>query len=372
MGMAASQARLLTITARMHDVEYAAQAIQNAKIQLSTQSDQVYQDYLEALDATTLTVKDWEGNRVAANFNNLCGLNRVDSMYTYSLYNENGKVILPNDIYMGYQNFKSLGYDDPYAFAMYMLDEGNVNNIINFYNNEENNMLEFVNKAEDGKYKDYQKSMDEILNNPDNYESSELFEKYKGDRNYLDDKSAARYAELEEQRNYQIYKAAGEKLYTENMGGQDFDQEEFNMYATYYKQIQEAGGCVSISDYDGLNGIGDAANDGDWLQKMIQSGKITIDTWKVDTKTGDLKLTSTGVSSDSYLEYTTTSSIDKQALAKAEAEFEYQSKQIDKKDKQYDNELSKLETEREALKTEYDSVKKVISDNIERTFGIFS
>ena len=35
-------------------------------------------------------------------------------------------------------------------------------------------------------------------------------------------------------------------------------------------------------------------------------------------------------------------------------------------------ELSKLETEREALKTEYDSVKKVASDNIERTFGIFS
>ena len=42
------------------------------------------------------------------------------------------------------------------------------------------------------------------------------------------------------------------------------------------------------------------------------------------------------------------------------------------RNKKYDNELSKLETEREALKTEYDSVKKVISDNIERTFGIFS
>ena len=35
-------------------------------------------------------------------------------------------------------------------------------------------------------------------------------------------------------------------------------------------------------------------------------------------------------------------------------------------------ELNRLETERSALTTEYDSVKKVISDNIERTFGIFS
>ena len=64
MGMAASQARLLTITARMHDVEYKAQSIQNAKIQLSTQSDQVYQEYLEALDATTLTVDDINGNTI--------------------------------------------------------------------------------------------------------------------------------------------------------------------------------------------------------------------------------------------------------------------------------------------------------------------
>ena len=61
MGMAASQARLLTITARMHDIEYQAQSIQNAKIELATQSDEVYQDYLKALDATTLTINDGTG-----------------------------------------------------------------------------------------------------------------------------------------------------------------------------------------------------------------------------------------------------------------------------------------------------------------------
>ena len=59
-------------------------------------------------------------------------------------------------------------------------------------------------------------------------------------------------------------------------------------------------------------------------------------------------------------------------MAKAEAEYEHATKQIDQKDKKFDMDLSKLETERTALTTEYDSVKKVISDNIERTFGIFS
>ena len=64
--------------------------------------------------------------------------------------------------------------------------------------------------------------------------------------------------------------------------------------------------------------------------------------------------------------------IDKLALAKAEAKYEHTLKQIDAKDKKYDMELSKLETERNALTTQYDSVKKVIEDNVERTFGIFS
>ena len=81
---------------------------------------------------------------------------------------------------------------------------------------------------------------------------------------------------------------------------------------------------------------------------------------------------STSPSSDTFLSYTPTTTIDKRALSKAEAEYEHTLKQIDKKDKMYDLELSKLETERTALTTEYDSVKKVIQDNVERTFGIFS
>ena len=105
---------------------------------------------------------------------------------------------------------------------------------------------------------------------------------------------------------------------------------------------------------------------------MVQSGKITIDVSTMDLKNGKISFGSTAVSSDSALEYTTTTSIDKSAAAKAEAEYEHKMKEIDRKDKKFDMDLNKLETERSALKTEYDSVKKVIQDNIERTFGIFS
>ena len=117
MGMAASQARLLTITARMHDVEYKAQSIQNAKIQLSTQSDQVYQEYLEALDATTLTVDDINGNTITANFNNLVGKNGVETGNNYALRTSNGQLIVEDDVKDAYDEYDG---NDPYEFAMMM------------------------------------------------------------------------------------------------------------------------------------------------------------------------------------------------------------------------------------------------------------
>ena len=49
MGMSASQVRLLSMTARIHDIENAAQRIQNQKMLLANQSDEAYEEYLNAL-----------------------------------------------------------------------------------------------------------------------------------------------------------------------------------------------------------------------------------------------------------------------------------------------------------------------------------
>ncbi len=54
MGMSSSQARLLHLTARMHQIEHRAQKIQADKLRLANESDCVYNDYLEALDAVKL------------------------------------------------------------------------------------------------------------------------------------------------------------------------------------------------------------------------------------------------------------------------------------------------------------------------------
>ena len=410
MGMAASQARLLTITARMHDIEYQAQSIQNAKVALATQSDQVYQEYLEALDSQTLTVKDWQGNIIPATFENLCGINAVESSYQYALKNDKGQLIVSPDIAKAYQAYMGAtkNQGDAYGFAYYMLGEysgsdsetyesydkyeieiGKLNNAI--YGSDP--IFDIEIQEGDGEYTNSDKAKyppTTINANPtkdaDLHELLQIIEDecqkgqidlasglYKIGENTVLDGLIDKY-------RYQVNKRFSKEIFTAIYGeeaAEDFNLKDFNYYVSIFKQIQANGGscvsianCVNVSDYDGFDG--NAAKDGEWLRKMIQAGKITIDHVITDKKSGKVSFSSTGVPSDSVLEYTTTSTIDSKALAKAQAEYEHKVKEIDRKDKKFDLDLSKLDTQRTALKTEYESVKKVISENIDRTFGIFS
>ena len=142
-----------------------------------------------------------------------------------------------------------------------------------------------------------------------------------------------------------MYTAYGEEIY-EKAGykADDFDDEDFWYYVNLYKQIEANGGAiVSISEFNGLDGIGNAATDTDWLKNMIQSGKITIDVATMDRKNGKMSFATTSVPSDTYLEYTTTSTMDKSFLAKAEAKYEHEMKKINQKDKNFDMDLSVTE-----------------------------
>ena len=160
MGMAASQARLLTITARIHDVEYQAQSIQNAKIQLGTQSDQVYNEYLEALNASTLTVNalsnDGSTSLVTANFNTLFSKNKVTPAdgSNYALReNKKGYLVVEDNVYRAYEEFKKAGVNDPLAFAIYMLNDENVNHLGNLNDFEgDDSFTENLHKKEEKTY----------------------------------------------------------------------------------------------------------------------------------------------------------------------------------------------------------------------------
>ena len=57
MGLASSQARLLTLTSRMHQIEYKVAKLEAQKLQMANESRQVYEDYLIALDSSKIQFK---------------------------------------------------------------------------------------------------------------------------------------------------------------------------------------------------------------------------------------------------------------------------------------------------------------------------
>ena len=75
MGLAASQARLLSLTARQHSVEGRAQYLQAQKLRLANESDKVYDKYISALDATSLQTRAYDSKGkvhwIDGSFNNL-------------------------------------------------------------------------------------------------------------------------------------------------------------------------------------------------------------------------------------------------------------------------------------------------------------
>ena len=387
--MAASQARLLAITARIHDVEYQSQAIQNAKVQLSTQSDQVYQDYLEALDATTLTLSSIDPvsgaqSTMTATFNNICSINRLTPATgnaNYAMVTSKGQLILPDDVLEGYLNYKEdigSGNGNAYEFALYMLGEsaGAIQGIGNWDTGDASeNLKEYEEKI----YESSGSQNTKIQGLHDQLQAlvGEGYSIYDPEAIIDNEESMTEYEDLMQTYRKALYESCVNDIYRQIQtddgveNPEEIDLDEFNYYVDIYNKIQACYGNVcSISDFDGTSG--DAANDSEWLTNMVESGLIRIENCTTDEKTGAITMDTINPSSDTNFNYTETTSIDKTALAKAEAEYEHALSQIDKKDKQYDMTLSKLESERTALTTEYDSVKKVIGDNIERTFGIFS
>src|SRR5574344_641964 len=75
MGLSSSQARLLSLTSRQHDIEYKAQHLEAQKLQMANESTQVYQEYENALNSSKVQYKtvgaDGSATFVHATYNNM-------------------------------------------------------------------------------------------------------------------------------------------------------------------------------------------------------------------------------------------------------------------------------------------------------------
>ncbi len=383
MGMAASQARLLTLTSRLHDIEYKAQNIESQKIALATQKDELYQAYCDALDATKIQVafQNSDGTSVYydANYTTLCKYNENRTKQYALIDSRSGKVIVDNETAEIYNEFAK---SDKYSFAWAMLGMGRSFSYedteltpdaygqgteIGIGTNQDYDLGDgtgnlFMTDAE--RYA-YNKNPDAVK-----AEYEALTEAMKGDDKVAQKEALANFRDAlysnAEISNYIYDYMSLDKTASEGSGEydsdfpEDFPKEEFNYYVNLFEEIQANGGCTTI-DEQCING--DAGNE--WLNNMVSSGRVLIDVYNGKEWEQTSVATSTN---ENYLKEVQ----DDTDLKKAEAEYEHELDVINTKDTRYDQDLSKLETERTSITTEIESIGKVRDDNIERTFGIFS
>ena len=98
MGLSASQARFLNLTARMHDIEYKAQNLEAQKLQMANESTQVYQEYENALNKQKVQFKqigtDGSANYIDASISTLLAANykiKILSGSTWYSFTETGE-----------------------------------------------------------------------------------------------------------------------------------------------------------------------------------------------------------------------------------------------------------------------------------------
>lgn len=122
MGMAAGQARLLSITARLTDNENTGQSISYSKQRLADQTQTINNEYNEALAATKLTVltgfNGADAQYTDISYNLMTGTKMAENTKQYVVTDAMGKVMVPENIADAYTSSKgdynkflaSLGY----------------------------------------------------------------------------------------------------------------------------------------------------------------------------------------------------------------------------------------------------------------------
>ncbi|MBO6087942.1 hypothetical protein J6P92_06325 [bacterium] len=150
MGMSASQARLLSITARMSNNENTGQGISYAKQRLADQTQQITNEYNEALDTTKLTVltgfNGAEANYEDISYNRMTCLQMAETTKQYVVTDTKGRVLVTEQIADAYTLSKG-DYNRFLAKLGYSQADLYVQKNYSAYSDEEKQKLELEKRA---------------------------------------------------------------------------------------------------------------------------------------------------------------------------------------------------------------------------------
>ena len=380
MGMAAGQARLLSITARLTDNENSGQALSFSKQRLADEVEQVNRAYEEALNATKIQIlTGFNGavpNYTDISYGLLTGYETVGAGQQYVVTNQKGQVLVPKE----YKDAFEAGNGDINIF----LSRLNVNGRqgfsqadirVNKDSGDDDGRDEAIEKIHNAwdKYlnavgEDYEKTIHTGVEMEVDYVSSntDMFGGYVTiNGNIINYEGAS--PDIREMYDYAV--SLTEAFYgnsnslgvlqtsvkdPENLNIINYLKNIFNQMATFGYYTTE----------DEHQAEADTIRDNGWFQEQLKQGKLLIKSFSATEGT----FVATTLSDDSMVQEVR----DEKKIAMVEAKYTQETAALERKDQKIDLELKKLDTEHNALQTEYESVKNVIDKDVEKSFNCFS
>jgi hypothetical protein len=135
-----------------------------------------------------------------------------------------------------------------------------------------------------------------------------------------------------------------------------YDAETVNYYKNIFNEMRTSG-YTTVENETNLK-------DSDWFVKQLKAGNLTLSYYSTVEKS----FIGTTLDDDESI----TEKEDSSAITVAEQVYQTEMDKLEAQDKQFDLQLNKLESEHNSLQTEYDSVKKIVSQNVEKSFNVFN
>ena len=375
MGMAAGQARLLSITARLSDNEASGQALSYSKQRLADETEQLNTNYNNALAATKLQVITGFNGSVAnytdISYNLMTGYNTVAFGRQYVVTDTKGKILVTDKQAKAFE----AGNGD---FNIFLAELGYCQSGIGNLTNEE--IETKIHEAWDAYFnsvgidfddEEHEEGDPEITFGYTSFGNNTMFNGYATYTIKGTTKAINYEGTTQEQRELYDYALALTNQYyttgsynpvgsTANIVLQTTDDVE-ESYIDYLRNIFNK---MFSAGYYTEDNESDTIKDDAWFEQQITEGKLLLEYYS-STEKG---FVSTTVSEDDAIQEVE----DDRELARVEAKYNQDLAAIEKRDKIIDLELKKLDTEHNALQTEYESVKNVIDKNVEKSFSMFS
>src|SRR5574344_172572 len=415
MGMSASQARLLTITARLTNTEYQAQTIMNNKIRLADESETLNNEYLEALDKKKLVISQYKNGAYVdkdVNYNLLTNYDPTGVSESYMITDVKGRAVVS-------QKYADLLRQGAIAISSAPVDTdsslfGGTNAVaerlkklrqeeLGIFNSDDDltitpssmdaeKFLEVYDKAltlyRDNLQSDFGRSglpvaPQRTLGMTD-FEYQALVTTFEEQKNAYNSIAGNDY-DTDMLVSNALEKALTDLLYgTDNYEGLDdvyqekfvdsevdqrvleyvFDHPELNTY-----NYDQYGNVTGIDEPAYIVASGLELTSSSWFQSQLESGSLYINRFDKSLNEGEGAFTTESWDSG-YLGITEVE--DDKEIAKIKAKYESNMTKIKNQEDSLDMDLKKIDTIHAALQTEYESAKKVTENNIDRSYKTFN